>query len=253
MIVDHQRRFMSVLLAAEPSEDDLKKLGGLRERWLLYRDMVRKRMRNMIKAALPRTVAALGQEKYVALYDAWLDEVAPRTRYIREIVPAFAEFAIPRLNADKDAPRWLGELARYESTWWLVGYDDALWPDEVEEFAFETRPVMNPTLRVLRFEHRVHEKLPEGETDYPVKPHGVVLYRNRDTDKIFAWVPNALSTDLIEGWAEGKDSVADVVKRVCEAREVPIDPKFIESLGTMLADFIQRTMILGGHEAGPKH
>jgi hypothetical protein len=246
MIVDHQRRFFGVLLSAEPSEDDLAKLGGQPERWLLYRDMIRKRMRNMIKSGLPRTVEALGADRYLTSYDAWLAEAAPRARYIREIIQEFAEFAIPRWAADDSGPKWLPELARFESTWWHVGYENVVWPSSVGEFAFEKRAVMNPTLRLMRFGHRVHEKLSEGETEYPAKNCAVVVYRRPDNDRIFSWVPNALSADLIEGWLKGDEIVADVVKRVCEARDVTIDQKFIESLGTMLADFIERSIVLGG-------
>jgi hypothetical protein len=236
---------MSVLLAAEPSEDDLRELGGLRERWLLYRDMIRKRMRGMIASGLPRSVEALGKARYGAHYDAWLDEAAPRTRYIREIVPAFADFLLPRLAADGKLPRWLPELVRYEATWWRVGYADAAWPTDASELSFEKRPLLNPTATLLRFEHRVHEKLPEGETDYPPSPTAALVYRNRDDDKIYTWVPNPLSADLIDAFIAGEESLTDVVKRVCAARDVSIDAKFVESLGTMLADLVSRTVILG--------
>lgn len=245
MIVDHQRRFMNVLLSAEPSEDDLSRLGGLRERWLLYRDMVRKRMRNMIRVALRRSVDAIGEGRYVELYDAWLAEEAPRTRYIREIVPAFTEHALPRLGADPKVPRWALELMKYETARWLVGYEDAAPPAEVSDFDFEKTPVMNPTLRLLRLAHRVHEPLNEGETDYADSACAIAVYRNRDDDKIYTWVPNALSADLIEGFLASDAPVTDVVRRVCEARGVSIDPKFVESLGSMFADMISRTMVLG--------
>jgi hypothetical protein len=245
MIVDHQRRFMSVILSAEPSEDDLRELGGLRERWLLYRDMVRKRMRNMIASGLPRSVALLGTEAYGAHYDAWLDEVAPRTRYIREIVPAFADHVVPRLARDPNVPRFIPELVRYEATWWRAAYDDSPWPTDVEELAFEKRPVLNPTVALLRFEHRVHEKLREGETDYAPSPVAILVYRNRDDDKIYTWVPSALCADLVEGFLHGEVSLTDVAKRISEARGVAIDAKFVENLGTMLADLVTRTVLLG--------
>jgi hypothetical protein len=240
---------MNVLLSAEPSESDLEKLGGVRERWLLYRDMIRKRMRKMIAVGLGRSVAALGEERYHALYDAWLDAGETRTRYIREIVPMFAEFAVPRLNADKDVPRWAVELVQYEAARWLVGYEDVAFPEDVGEFAFEKVPVLNPTLRLLHFEHRIHEPLEEGAPEYPHSPCAVAVYRNRDDDKIYRWVPNALTADLLEGFLEGEEPVTEVVKRVCEARAVPIDAKFIESLGATFAKLITRTMVLGSSPA----
>ncbi len=245
MIVDHQRTFMNVLLSAEPSESDLEKLGGLRERWLLYRDMIRKRMRNMIAVGLKRSVGAIGEARYHQLYDAWLDEGQTRTRYIREIVPMFADFAVPRLEADPKVPRWAIELLRYEATRWLVGYEDIAFPEEVADFAFEKAPVMNPTLRLLRFEHRVHQQLEEGATQYAPSKCAVAVYRSRDDDKIYSWVPNPLSADLLEAFLAGDEPVTTVVQRVCGARGVLIDEKFIESLGTMFADLISRTMVLG--------
>ncbi len=246
MIVDHQRRFMQVLLDAEPPAEALEKLGGLPERWLTYRHMVRRRMQGMIKSGLPRTVTALGDARYQATYDAWLDEAPPRTRFIREIVPAFADFAIPRWNADKDVPRWVIELGRLEAAKWEVGYIDVPWPEEPGEFTFEKMAVMNPTLRQLRFDHPVQKELEAGQTKYTPKATAVMIYRKSEDDRLYTWVPNALSADLVDGWLAGAETVADVVKRVCAKHDTAITEKFIESLGGMLADFIEQGIVLGG-------
>jgi hypothetical protein len=40
-------------------------------------------------------------------------------------------------------------------------------------------------------------------------------------------------------------SLTDVAKRISEARGVAIDAKFVENLGTMLADLVTRTVLLG--------
>jgi hypothetical protein len=246
MLVDYERDFVSILFDAEPSERAIERLGGLRERWLLYRDMVRSRMQKMIENGLPRTVKALGDERYGAMYAQWLAESPPRTRYIREIVPAFVAFATPRWNADESVPRWAIELAEYESTRWVVGQEHVEWPSDVSEFTFEKIAVMNPTLRLLRFEHRVSDPLPEGATDYERKKTAVIVYRRPDNDRIGAWIPNALSADLVEGWLREDASVAEVVKRVCAEKCAPIDENLVESLGTMLAGFLEKGIVLGG-------
>lgn len=245
MIVDHQRHFMQVMLSAEPPAEALEKLGGQPERWLTYRDMVRRRMRGMIRAGLSRTTAAIGEPAYEATYEAWLDDAPPRTRYIREIVPAFAAFAIPRWVADEEVPGWVVDLARLEAAKWEVGYIDVEWPEAPGDFAFEKVAVMNPTLRQLRLDHPVQKKLDEGETAYAPKATAVMVYRKQEDDRIYTWFPNALSADLVDGWLAGDAPVTEVVKRVCADHDTAITEEFIESLGGMLAEFIEQGMVLG--------
>ena len=54
MLADHAKAMQRVCFGAEPSEADLELLGS-RERWLVYRDLVRNRLNHVIRVALART------------------------------------------------------------------------------------------------------------------------------------------------------------------------------------------------------
>jgi hypothetical protein len=244
-LADTQRAFSRVLLARSPAEADLSSLGGMRERWLLYRDMVRTRMRKMIATGIPRTVTALGEDAYGDLYDGWLDEAQPRTRYIREIVPAFVAFAIPRI--ERDARGFLADLARFESARWEVGYLDVSVPVDLAELSFEHPVTLNPTLRLLRLSHAVHAE-PDPAGAYEAKPTTLLVYRRLDDDKTAWWSPTPVYADIVEGLLAGTASITDVVKAAAEKHSVAIDPPFVETLGSTLAMLVERTVILGGRQ-----
>ena len=62
MLVDQARAIQRICFGSEPSEADLELLGS-RERWLVYRDLVRNRLNIVIGAALARTKTAIGERR----------------------------------------------------------------------------------------------------------------------------------------------------------------------------------------------
>ena len=239
MLVDVERRFVRVCFAREPREDDLTALGGMRDRWLLYRHMVRTRLRAMIANALSRTVAALGEEAWTSWFDRWLDEAPPRTRYIREIVPELLDYCSPRWERDAGVPPWVIELAALEATRWEVGYTDEPKP-EAGELAFEKVPVLSPATRVLRFAHPVHEK----RDAYVEQPTQLCVYRRPD-DKTVVWAVDAFTAGIVEAFATGDRTITDTVKAVAARLEIPLDEKLVHRIGTVLAELVQRGILLG--------
>ncbi|MBC7174007.1 MAG: hypothetical protein H5U40_16315, partial [Polyangiaceae bacterium] len=66
MMHERGRAITRVCFDASPSEQDLALLGS-RERWLLYRSMVRGRLVKVVHSALPRSRAAHGEAAFDAL------------------------------------------------------------------------------------------------------------------------------------------------------------------------------------------
>jgi hypothetical protein len=239
VLVDVERRFVRVCFAKEPREDDLTALGGMRDRWLVYRHMVRARLRGMIANALSRTVAALGEEAWASWFDRWLDEAPPRTRYIREIVPELLDFSLPRWERDASIPPWLIELARLESARWEIGYTDERAPT-AGELAFDKVPVLSAAVQVLRFAHPVHEK----RDAYPEQPTQLCVYRRAD-DKTAVWAIDSFTAGILESFAAGDRTITDTVKSVAARLEIPLDEKLVQRIGTVLAELVQRGILLG--------
>ena len=241
MLADHAKAMQRVCFGAEPSEADLELLGS-RERWLVYRDLVRNRLNHVIRVALARTRDAIGEDTFACAVDDWFSAGSPKTRYLRHIPGELAEFAIP-IWQHTEAP-WVADLAGYEITTWGVRHAPAD-PVPSSEFAFDRRPVVATAVRVLRLAYPVQTKPPPG-AGYEPDPTILCLYRDRDHRPIPRKL-NPLAADLLEAWRDADQTVAESVQRVAAAHHTHIGPEFIEKLSTLIADFMQRGILLGGH------
>lgn len=245
MLADHARAIHRVCFDSEPSEADLEALGS-RERWLVYRDLVRTRLIGVIDAALPRTKAAVGHDSFQRTIDEWLGAGGPKTRYFRRVPNELAEFGIP-IWQDAVEP-WAADLARYEISSWAVRHAP---PDRTPgaEFTFESRPLVATGVQVLRLTYPVH-RAPTPETGYAPEPIRLCLYRN-ENHRAVPQELNPLAADLLEAWQQERETVAESVQRVAAAHDTQIGPAFIEKLSTLITTFIQHRVLLGGHSPPP--
>ena len=151
--------FDRVLFDATPSPADLGALdrGGSPtrqgERFLLYRELVRSRLRDLVATALPRTTAVLGRAAMDREVEARLSRAAPTTRFFREVATEIVDPSAPGLATD--AHPELDELARLELAQWRAMFADPPTP-ATREFDFAARPVVTPTMQRLRLTHSVH-------------------------------------------------------------------------------------------------
>lgn len=240
MLVDRAKAMQRVCFGPEPSEADLELLGS-RERWLVYRDLVRNRLNHVIGVALARTKSAIGKEAFGRAVDEWLAAGGPKTRYLRYVPSELAEFAIP-IWQQTEAP-WVADLAGYEISSWAVRHGPRN-PTPPAEFAFDRKPVLATAVKVLRLAYPVQNK-PRADTGYEPEPTILCLYR----DKYHKAIPrklNPMAADLLEAWQRADQTVADSVQRIAAAHDAEIGPDFVEKLSTLVADFIERGIILGG-------
>ncbi len=237
---DVQRAVTRVCFSETPSEADLELL-GTRERWLLYRRMVRDRLDKMLASGLKRTKDAISNEEWVRLVRAWFDAEPPASRYIREIVPPFVRFADSRWSAD--VPAFTRDLAKLESALWEAGYDEASMPPAVD-FDFDKLPQMNPTVRLFEVEHAVHLKADE-QGGYAATPQRLCVFRRPDNFRPATWSLNPMAYALMQRWVLADATVTESVKEVTAARGVSLTQKFVEDLAGLLATFLEQGMILG--------
>ena len=224
----------------EPSETDLAALGS-KERWLVYRDLVRDRLVDVVGVALARTKRAVGDEAFGHAIDEWLATGGSKTRYFRYVPRELFEFAIPRWRNQE--PMWLSDLAQYEITTWDVRYAP---PNRVPagEFAFDRIPVLNPAFEVLRLSYPVHQA-PTPPSGYEEEPAVLCVYRDKN-HKPIPWKLNPIAASLFEAWARADKPVTETVHEVAAAHNTEIGPAFVEKLSTMIADALERGILLGG-------
>lgn len=235
----YQEAALRVFFATEPSASDLEALGSP-ERFRVYRNMVRLRLDKVVRAALPRTVRALGDEQTASLMAAFFAEAPPRTRWFREIPEHFAAFALTRLSAD--LPPYVAELCRFETARWTVQHLESEPARPVVPLSFELPPATTPALRRLRVEHRVDQRAEPPRAE----PANLAVYRRLD-DRASTWVLNDIAAALLDAFVDGQGTLAERVQAVTRARDVAIDETFLERLSALLADFVERGVLLGSY------
>ena len=238
-LAQYESRALELCFAPEASDEALAEIGDP-SRWRSYRNMVRARLRKVCGNALPRTNDAIGDERFDALFVAWLAEAPPKHRYFREVPLGFLEHATPTLRAAPEP--WLLDLARYELTTWQVKYaDDRDLPDVVD-IDFERPIALNPALALLDTSYAVHQPV-EGHA-YPEESMRYGIYRAADFRAI-TMILTPMARALLEAWSDSGTSLTAHVQTVTKARGRTVDAGFIDGLSNMLADFIERGIVRG--------
>jgi hypothetical protein len=242
-LIDLQRRAVEVCFGPEPQPEQLAALGDARV-WRIYREAVRKRLRSELHFALKRTRAATGEAAFEAAYAAFLAGAPPRTRFFHAVVAAFAEHAAPRFAADASVPAYAADLCAYEAALWTVSDLPDLDAAAPAEFAFDREPVLAPALRLIALRHPVHEAPVEGA--YAAREVWLCVHRRPEEKKARTWTCNAVAFELLQRFTRGGETVAQAVQQVAARRAIAVDQAFVDGLCTVLADFIDRGVILGG-------
>lgn len=242
-LIDVQRTVVELCCATDVAQDRLTELGDERT-WRMYRELVRKRLRGELKNALRRTHAAIGPAAFDRAFEHHMANEPPRTRFFHAVVGAFVASAAPLLRADASLPAHAADLLEYEGALWAVSDlpDDPGEP--VGEFAFDARPVLSPALRLLALRHAVHAR-PDAGGGYAQGEFFVCVHRRPDEKRGKPWLLNAITYDLLQRFARGEGTVSEVVQQVASARGIALDAKFVDGLCTVLADFLDRGILLG--------
>jgi hypothetical protein len=121
-------------------------------------------------------------------------------------------------------------------------------PDHVTEplveLGFDTAPVLSPALRLLSLRHAVHVE--PTDAGYALGEHYLLVHRPPHENRGKPWTLNAVTHDLMQRLFEGGDTLANAVQQVAVQRGFVVDEKFLDGLCTVLADFVDRGVILGG-------
>lgn len=236
---EYQEAALRVFFSDEPSDADLSALGSP-ERFRIYRNMVRHRLDKVVHAALPRTLRALGEEPSATLITAFFAEAPPRTRWFREVPEHFGAFALSRFPAG--LPPHVPELCQFELARWTVQHLESEPAAPVVPLSFELPPATTPALRRLRVQHRVDLRGPTVRAE----PANLAVYRRLD-DRPSTWVLNDIAAALLDAFVDGEGTLAQRVQAVTSARDVAINEVFLERLSALLADFVERGVLLGSY------
>lgn len=248
-----QRAAVELCYGDEPSAEACAALGDERI-WRIYRDAVRKRLRGELEVALPRTRVALGDPAFYALFDRFLRHAPPRTRFFHAVVDSFAQAAGAWLRDDAALPPYAADLCAYEAARWKVGDASDDPGVALVEFEFERIPVLSPAVVLLDLQHAVQQHAVQQPADadggYAQRATQLCVYRGRDAIKASYFTLNAVTLALMQRFVLQQETVSQSVQRVAAEREVALDQAFVDGLCTVLADFMERGILLGSRAAG---
>ena len=129
--------------------------GGPRGRLLLYRDLVRIRLRDLVSAAFPRTTRARsGRRRWTrSPTHTSPQDRTNRSRFFREHAETFAAWALERLPSE---PAWTRDLLVLEAAQWQANYRPSPPPAAMTAFDLELVPIASRTLQLLETSWSVH-------------------------------------------------------------------------------------------------
>lgn len=243
-VLELQRALKRVCFDAEVREADLAILKDDPARFRLYREMVRLRLRELLQSAFPRTQKTLGSEDFTRVANEWLSARPPRTRYLRDAAGEFVAWAVEEWLPNASGPAHVRDLLTLEAARWECMHGATFVPATVDEFAFDRIPFVDPSARLLTLEYAVNDE----STSQPARgPVYLCVHRRKADHGTELWTLNRMAHRLLSGWQSGKETAQETVARVLREDGTSADATFIDALGTVLADMIDRAIILGSH------
>jgi CPA2 family monovalent cation:H+ antiporter-2 len=74
------------------------------------------------------------------------------------------------------------------------------------------------------------------------------VFRRPDDHRVSTWVLKERTVWFLEEWMKGEAVATDSVRTVAEARGMTIDERFVEVIGTTLAELLEAGILLGGRD-----
>lgn len=211
--------------------------GLVGERWNLYRRMTRGRLDDMFRAAFPRTRSTLGEAEFDDAIRAFLGDTPPTTPIFWRVGKALGDFVETR----SEEGSLVRDLVRFERATWCVRHAPYAASAAVRAVDFDGVPELNPARESFDASFAVHEAATEGA---PAElPSRIVVFR-RD-DKAASLSLNPLARAIFLRFEAGGVSVRDCVAAAAVERNARIDEAFVESLASMLAQWIDLGLLLG--------
>ena len=226
-------------------EADIEAMLAAPPRLGIYRRLVRNNLEGVTRKLLPRTRARF-ENAFDETFASFLEEVGPRTHYLRDVPSEFLAWVIPRWASRADVPSYAGDLATHELVEFAVSI--APKPRELEalgEITVERTLVFVDALRLVRYAHAVHT-LPI-EVDDRTVPEGdsvaLLVYRDdTDTARFLALTPLAanLTGRLLAG-----SPLASALGPACAENQITLDDAVLADVARLLADFGERGILVG--------
>ena len=220
----------------------------------LYRRLIRNNLEGVTFKMMPRTRArlnALAKDAFDASFDAFLDEAAPRTPYLRDVPREFLEWVTPRWKARDDLPKYAADLASHE----LVEFAVAAAPvspksPPLDEVTVDRPLVFAEAKRLMRYAYAVHT-LPADLDDRSEPPQrATALLAYRDAEHVVRFLDlSPLAASIVDRLIAG-ESLAQALPPSCAEHGTPVSDAVLNDVARLLADLGERGVLLGARGNG---
>lgn len=224
--------------------------GASAERWNVYRRMVRMRIAEQIAHAFERLRAVAGEDRFRALVERYTAECPPRSNYLRDVPGEFLQFFEAHRDAlarDLSLPPFALDLARYEWAELDTAYSfEEVGAAEVGALDMARVPVLSPALRLVDVAYPVHRLGSDArDSELAREPFSLCLYRDAKTHDVEVLELTPVTFAMLALMAERSLTLTEIVRNAADQVGVVVDAEFVEALSTLLADLIERGVLLG--------
>ena len=235
-LADYQRATVALGFAREPP-------ATLPPGFALYREMIQARLVDMAKVAYARSWRVLGHDACVRSFARFVASEPPSSPHLREVIGAFATFALRDAELLDSAAPHGPDLLCFEACVWEVA--TAPVPEDafagVRELDFEGALVLQPTLRTLVLARAVEEERTE--------PHAIssvlLVYRRAGDDDVHWYRATPPFVRLLALAAGAPASLGSQLRQVLAPGGEPMEPEALSSLVGDLGVALERGVILG--------
>ena len=228
--------------------EDIDAIVAAPRRLAVYRSLVRNGLHGVVVRMLPRTRARMNAAcagRFDADVARFLDQVGPRTHYLRDVPGELFAWAEPLWRRDCEVPAYLPDLAAHELAGFAVAAvegDRAAPPVGAVALA---RPIaFAGSLRSFRYGWAVHElAVDEADTTAPAQ-RDVRLLAYRDVEHEVRWLElTPLAATIVERLMAGETLQAAIAGACADHRTAPAAVS--ADVARLLADLGERNVLLG--------
>jgi hypothetical protein len=226
--------------------DDAAAIAAAPARLAVYRSLVRNGLSNVVARVLPRTRArfdAARPGRFAADFAAFVDEVAPRTHYLRDVPAELLAWAQPRWRGDPAVPAYLPDFAAFELAGFAVGTAADLPNDTpLQDIAPDRALVLHPSALTLHLGWAVHELSQAPDAADEPEAREVALLGYRDAEHAVRWLElTPLAAAIVDRLLAG-EPLGAAVASAHELQRAAYDAKAVAAL---LSDLGARGVVVG--------
>jgi hypothetical protein len=246
----YQVELRDALFASDPPDTVFAALGPSPERWKVYRRMVRARFADSVEHGFQRLRSVVGADRFREIVWRFLAQSPPRSHYLRDVPAEFLRFFQQNregLARDYVLPAHALDLARYEWAELETAYSfEETSAAEVGPLDMNRVPVLSPAHRLIDLAYPVHRLGTDGgEETLVAAPFSLCLYRDWKTHEVAVLELTQVTASMLSSMERRDSTLTEIVRKAAEGVSATVDVAFVEALSTLLADLVERRVLLG--------